>query len=143
MGSIRILTVRGTEYCGKLKTHDYQLDLGVNGIEHARTKDHHPQTNGICECFHKTILHAFYQVAFQRKLYHSLEELQADLDACLSATTPNEPTKSRCVAAERPCEPCLTGKSSRMKWWDSRPNLICSPIKTEECVRTSLNYYKF
>jgi len=26
-----------------------------------------PQTNGICERFHKTILEAFYQVALRRK----------------------------------------------------------------------------
>lgn len=81
MGIIRILTDRGTEYCGKLETHDYQLYLGVNGIEHTKTKARHPQINGICERFHKTILREFYQVAFRRKLYHSLEELQTDLDA--------------------------------------------------------------
>lgn len=81
MGIIRMLTDRGTEYCGKLETHDYQLYLGVNGIDHTKTKARHPQTNGICERFHKTILHEFYQVAFRRKLYHSLEELQTDLDA--------------------------------------------------------------
>jgi hypothetical protein len=33
MGVIRILTDRGTEYCGKLEEHDYELYLGVNGIE--------------------------------------------------------------------------------------------------------------
>jgi hypothetical protein len=45
-----------------------------------------PQTNGICECFHKTILHEFYQATFRKKLYGSLEELQQDLDVwrCLS-----------------------------------------------------------
>lgn len=48
MEVIRILTDRGTEYCGKLETHDYQLYLGVNDIEHTRTKGRHPQANGIC-----------------------------------------------------------------------------------------------
>jgi len=56
----------------------------VNGIEHTKSKARHPQTNGICERFHKTILNEFYQVAFRRKLYHSLEELQSDLDAWLN-----------------------------------------------------------
>jgi transposase InsO family protein len=51
MGLIRILTDRGTEYCGKPETHDYQLYLALNDIEHTRTKAHHPQTNGICERF--------------------------------------------------------------------------------------------
>ena len=77
MGLIRMLTDRGTEYCGRVEAHDYELYLGVNCIEHTKTKARHPQTNGICEQFHKTILNEFYQVAFRRKLYQSLEELQA------------------------------------------------------------------
>ena len=76
MGIIRILTDRGTEFCGKVESHDYELYLGVNGIEHTKTKARHPQTNGICERFHKTILHEFYQVAFRKKLYQSMEEHQ-------------------------------------------------------------------
>ncbi len=81
MGVLRILTDRGTEYCGKPEGHDYQLYLAVNDIEHTKTKARHPQTNGICERFHKTILQEFYQVAFRKKLYLVLDELQADLDA--------------------------------------------------------------
>ena len=45
MGVIRILTDRGTEYCGKLEHHDYQLYLALNEIEHSRTKANHPQNN--------------------------------------------------------------------------------------------------
>lgn len=60
MGIIRILTDRGTEYCGKPENHDYQLYLALNDIEHSKTKANHPQTNGICERFHKTILQEFY-----------------------------------------------------------------------------------
>lgn len=78
---LRILTDRGTEYCGKLEQHDYQLYLAMNDIEHTRTKAASPQTNGICERFHKTILQEFYQVAFRKKIYRSIEELQEDLDA--------------------------------------------------------------
>jgi transposase InsO family protein len=77
---LRVLTDRGTEYCGRVEQHDYQLYLAVNDIDHTRTKAQHPQTNGICERFHKTILNEFYQVAFRKKIYDSLEALQADLD---------------------------------------------------------------
>jgi transposase InsO family protein len=83
MGVLRILTDRGTEFCGKAETHDYQLYLAINDIEHTKTKVRHPQTNGICERFHKTILQEFYQVAFRRKIYRTIEELQTDLDAWL------------------------------------------------------------
>lgn len=81
---LRMLTDRGTEYCGKVEQHDYELYLAVNEIEHTKTKANHPQTNGICERFHKTILQEFYQVTFRKKVYTTLEELQTDLDAWIN-----------------------------------------------------------
>jgi Integrase core domain len=52
----------------------------VENIDHTRTKTKSPQTNGIVERFHKTLLNEFYRVSFRRKIYRGLEELQADLD---------------------------------------------------------------
>jgi len=80
MPVLRVLTDRGTEYCGQLETHEYQLILGLCNIDHTRTKAKSPQTNGICERFHKTILDEFYRIAFRKKIYSSIEELQLDLD---------------------------------------------------------------
>jgi transposase InsO family protein len=77
---LRILTGRGTEFCGSLEHHEYELYLTIEDIDHSKTKARHPQTNGICERFHRTIQEEFYQVAFRKKIYHSVEELQADLD---------------------------------------------------------------
>lgn len=77
----RLLTDRGTEYCGRHDEHPFQLFMAVNDIDHTRTKVKSPQTNGICERFHKTVLQEFYQVAFRKKLYTSLEEIQEDLDS--------------------------------------------------------------
>jgi hypothetical protein len=77
---LRILTDRGTEYCGSLEHHEFELYLAIEDIDHSKTKARHPQTNGICERFHKTIQNEFYEVAFRKKLYHTLEELQVDLD---------------------------------------------------------------
>ena len=84
MGLIRMLTDRGTEYCGRPEQHDYQLYLALNDIEHTKTRANSPQTNGICERFYKTILNELYQVAFRRKIYRTIEELQTDLDAWLA-----------------------------------------------------------
>jgi hypothetical protein len=39
--------------------------------------------NGICERFHRTVLDEFYRIAFRKKIYHAIDELQADLDAWL------------------------------------------------------------
>lgn len=80
---LRILTDRGSEYCGNREHHEYELYLDLESIEHTRTKTRSPQTNGICERFHQTIQNEFYANAFRRKLYHSLEELQADVDQWL------------------------------------------------------------
>lgn len=76
----RILTDRGTEYCGRKDEHAFQLFLALEDIDHTRTKAKSPQTNGICERFHRTIQEEFYAIAFRKKIYHSLEELQLDLD---------------------------------------------------------------
>lgn len=80
MWILRMLTDRGTEYCGKVEDHVYELYLAVNDIDHTKTKARHPQTNGICERFHKTILQEFYQVIFRKKVFSTLEELQQELD---------------------------------------------------------------
>ena len=77
----RVLTDRGTEYCGAPERHEYELYLAVEDIDHSRTKTKSPQTNGIVERFHKTVLDEFYRVAFRKKVYASIDELQADLDA--------------------------------------------------------------
>src|SRR5213079_2493609 len=79
----RVLTDRGTEYCGNPEHHEYELYLAVEDIDHTRTKTKSPQTNGICERFHKTVLNEFYRIAFRKKLYGSIEELQSDLDRWL------------------------------------------------------------
>ncbi|MZG31610.1 MAG: IS481 family transposase [Nitrospinae bacterium] len=81
MALLRILTDRGTEYCGRTETHPYQLFLHLSGIEHSRTKVRHPQTNGSTERLNQTIQNEFYKVAFRKKLYKSIEEIQSDLDS--------------------------------------------------------------
>jgi len=81
---LRVLTDRGSEYCGSREYHEYQLYLSIEGIEHTKTKTKSPQTNGICERFQRTVLNEFYQVAFRTKLYNSIEELQKDLDEWLN-----------------------------------------------------------
>jgi transposase InsO family protein len=77
---LRILTDRGTEFKGKPEHHEYELYLQIEGIEHSKTQVRHPQTNGICERLHRTIQEEFYAVAFRKKLYNSLDEMQQDLD---------------------------------------------------------------
>ncbi len=108
---LRILTDRGTEYCGKVEQHDYQLYLAINDIDHTKTKARHPQTNGICERFHKTILNEFYQVAFRKSLYCSLEELQKDLDEWIDYYNNHRTHQGKMCCGRTPMETLLDGKS--------------------------------
>jgi transposase InsO family protein len=78
-----ILTDNGREFCGRPLVHPYELYLAVQQIEHRNTKVHHPQTNGFCERFHRTLKDEFFSVALRKKLYGSLQELQEDLDTWL------------------------------------------------------------
>jgi transposase InsO family protein len=77
---LRILTDRGTEYCGAREHHEYQLYLTIEDIDHTKIKAKSPQTNGICERFHRTMQDEFYSIAFRKKVYNSLEEMQKDID---------------------------------------------------------------
>jgi transposase InsO family protein len=78
---LRVLTDRGTEYCGAREHHEYELYLALEDIDHSKTKARSPQTNGICERFNRTVQDEFYAIAFRKKIYSSLEQMQTDLDA--------------------------------------------------------------
>lgn len=80
----RVLTDRGTEYCGNPEHHEYELYLAIEDIDHTRTKARSPQTNGICERFHKTVLDEFYRIAFRKRIYATIEQLPGDLDAWMT-----------------------------------------------------------
>ncbi len=104
---LRVMTDRGTEYCGKLENHEYQLYLSIEDIDHTRTKARSPQTNGICERFHRTVLNEFYQVAFRKKIYDSLEELQNDLDQWLEQYNTQRPHTGKWCYGKTPMQTFL------------------------------------
>lgn len=104
---LRMLTDRGTEYCGHVESHPYQLYLAIEDIEHTKTKTKSPQTNGICERFNKTLLNEFYRVAFRKKLYRSLDELQADLDEYLVYYNTQRPHQGRWCYGKTPMQTFL------------------------------------
>jgi transposase InsO family protein len=100
----RILTDRETEYCGAPERHEYELYLAVENIDHTRTKTRHPQTNGICERFHKTMLNEFYRVTFRKKIYRTLAELQADLDGWMEEYNHQRPHQGRWCYGKTPMQ---------------------------------------
>ena len=107
---LRILTDRGTEYCGRADRHDYQVFLAINDIEHTKTKVKSPQTNGICERFHKTILQEFYQVVFRKTLFESIEQLQKDLDEWIDTYNNDRSHQGKICEGRTPLQTLEDGK---------------------------------
>ena len=101
---LRILTDRGTEYCGKPEHHAYQLYLGIENIDHTRTKAYSPQTNGICERFHKTMQEECYHILFRKKLYTSVDELQQDIDEWLKTYNNDRPHSGKHCYGKTPMQ---------------------------------------
>lgn len=134
---LRILTDRGTEYCGKIENHAFQLFLSIENIDHSRTKAYSPQTNGICERFHKTMKQEFYDTAFRKKIYFSLEELQKDADVWLSYYNNKRPHSGKYCYGKTPMQTFLDSKKITLeknneqaynKNLSDRQDLSCSQI---------------
>ncbi len=98
MRVLRVLTDNGTEYCGVNNAHPYELYLHLNDIEHTRTKVKSPRTNGTTEKLNQTILNEFYNVAFRKKIYRTLDEIQFDLDEYMDDYNTNRTNQGkRCL----------------------------------------------
>ena len=107
---LRVLTDRGTEFCGSPDKHPYQLYLQLNDIEHTKTKVKSPQTNGICERFHQTVLNEFYRVTFRKKIYSDLETLQKDLDEYIHRYDNERTHQGKRCKGRTPMETFIEGK---------------------------------
>ena len=107
---LRILTDRGTEYCGKVENHAFQLYLAVENIDHSKTKARSPQTNGICERFHKTMKNEFYDSTFRKKIYNTLEELQMDADEWIRKYNHYRPHSGKFCYGKTPMQTFLDSK---------------------------------
>jgi transposase InsO family protein len=102
---LRMLTDRGTEYKGKIEYgHAYQTYLFTENIDHSRIKARHPQSNGICERFHRTIQDEFYAIAFRKKLYTNIDDLQKDLDEWFKHYNEERPHSGRYCYGKTPME---------------------------------------
>ncbi len=121
---LRILTDRGTEYCGSRENHPYQLFLYLNDIEHTKTKARNPQTNGCTERFNQTLLDEFYKVAFRKKVYSSLEEIQADLDEFLQEYNFQRTNQGRYCKGRTPMETFKEGLDLCRQYLHNRGEVI-------------------
>jgi transposase InsO family protein len=136
---LRILTDRGTEYCGNREHHEYQLYLAVENIDHSKTKAYSPQTNGICERFHRTIQDEFYSVAFRKRLYCSLDDLQADVDSWIREYNEDRPHSGKYCFGKTPSQTLLDAKHlSDEKQLDRMPAGTSSDVVSPRDARAAV-----
>ena len=134
---LRILTDRGSEYCGNREHHEYQLYLSIEDVDHSKTKVKSPQSNGICERFHKTILNEFYQIAFRKKVYQTLPELQADADEWVKFYNEARPHSGRYCYGKTPMETFKESKHlakakelDNRRWWADNQELSVTAARS-------------
>src|ERR1700727_1025754 len=63
--------------------------------------------NGIVERFHKTVLDEFYRIAFRKKIYGSIAELQAGLDSWIESYNEERPHQGRWCFGKTPLQTFL------------------------------------
>ena len=85
----------------------HELSASTRSIVAPRAKTNSSQTNGICERFHKTVLNEFYRVAFRKKVYRSIDQLQADLDLWIREYNEQRPHQGRWCFGKTPMQTFL------------------------------------
>jgi hypothetical protein len=110
MALLRILTGRGTEYYGSIETHPYQLFLHLNEVEHSRTKVRHPQINRSTERLNQIIQNEFYKVAFKKKIYTSIKEIQVGLDIFMTAYSNDRTNQGKHCKGRTPMQTFQDGR---------------------------------
>ena len=88
-----VLSDNGREFCGRPDQHPYELFLQLEEIEHRTTRVKRPQSNGIVERLHRTLLDEHFRVEGRRTWFETIDEMQAVLDAylvCYNTTRPHQ-----------------------------------------------------
>lgn len=64
---LRVLTDRGTEYCGSREHHEYPLYLALEDIDHSRTKARHPRSTAFANASTRPCRTSFAQPRSARR----------------------------------------------------------------------------
>ena len=99
-----MLSDDGREFCGREDQHPYELFLQLEGIEHKRTRVRRPQSNGIIERLHRTLLDEHFRVEGRRTRFETIEEMQVVLDACLVSYNTKRPHQGRGMNGRTPAK---------------------------------------
>jgi transposase InsO family protein len=110
-----VLSDNGREFCGRPDQHPYELFLQLEEIEHRTTKVRRPQSNGIVERFHRTVLDEHFRVEGRRTWFETIEEMQAVLDDWLVIYNTRRPHQGRNMGGRTPLQAFTDGLIKRAR----------------------------
>jgi transposase InsO family protein len=97
-----VLSDNGREFCGRPDQHPYELFLQLEEIEHRTTRVKRPQSNGIVERLHRTLLDEHFRVEGRRTWFETIEEMQVVLDDYLVGYNQRRPHQGRGMNGRTP-----------------------------------------
>lgn len=97
-----VLSDNGREFCGRPDQHPYELFLQLEEIEHRTTRVKRPQSNGIVERLHRTLLDEHFRVEGRKTWFESIEEMQVVLDEYLVGYNTKRPHQGRGMNGRTP-----------------------------------------
>jgi transposase InsO family protein len=107
-----VLSDNGREFCGRPDRHPYQLFLQLEEIEHRTTRVKRPQSNGIVERFHRTLLDEHFRVEGRKTWFETVEEMQAVLDDYIDGYNQRRPHQGRGMNGRPPAQAFRDGLPS-------------------------------
>jgi transposase InsO family protein len=110
-----VLSDNGREFCGREDQHPYELFLQLEGIEHKRTRVRRPQSNGIAERLHRTLLDEHFRVEGRKTWFETIEEMQKVLDEYLVSYNTRRPHQGRNMNGRTPLKAFTDGLPKNQK----------------------------
>ena len=110
-----VLSDNGREFCGRPDRHPYELFLQLEEIEHRTTKVKRPQSNGIVERFHRTLLDEHFRIEGRKTWFETVEEMQAVLDTYMVAYNTERPHQGRGMKGRTPARAFKEGLPAKPK----------------------------
>jgi transposase InsO family protein len=104
-----VLSDNGREFCGRPDQHPYELFLQLEEIEHRTTRVKRPQSNGIVERLHRTLLDEHFRVEGRRTWFETIEEMQAVLDSYMEGYNQRRPHQGRGMNGRTPAVAFVEG----------------------------------
>jgi transposase InsO family protein len=106
---VTVLSDNGREYCGRPDNHPFEIFLQLENIEHRTTPIRRPQSNGIVERLHRTLLDEHFRIKGRIKFYESLEEIQLDFDTYIQTYNHDRAHQGRNMNGRTPYQAFVEG----------------------------------